>query len=138
LSFIAELPSLLDGPGDRTDPRAKIDVSFQSFFQHPPERGLYLDIVAVDRHVDIRVRTKLPRLKERTEEVDGLNGREQRSRTAYRVPHPLQHSQTKRLPLLSQLAVAADVVLAKGAEGGFVHRSQCTALSSLADHSRHE
>ena len=112
---------------DNPDSWDKIDIPFERIFQHPPERGLHLDVVAIDRHVDIRIRTELSGLKKRAEEVDSLNGGEPRSRPANRVPSTIQYLQTESLPLLPYLAVAAGVVLAEGAEGGFVHRLQCIA-----------
>src|SRR5689334_18474619 len=120
-SFIAELASLAHRPGDRSDPRAKVDIPLQGVFQHPPEGGLHLDVLAVDGHVDIRVRTKTSSLQDRAEEVHGLDRRKERGQASDRLSRPLQDLQTKRLPLLPDLTIPAGVVLAIGKEGGFVH-----------------
>jgi len=47
------------------------------------------------------------------------------------LARPLQDLQTKRLPLLPDLAIPAGVILAIRQEGGFVHRCQCTLVQSI-------
>src|SRR5436305_7679794 len=120
-SFITELPVVLDCPGDRADPRAQVHVSFKGLLERPPEGGLRLDIVAVDRHVHVGAWMETSGLEDGAEEIDGTDRREARSRPADRLLRPFEHRPPERFPLRPQLALALGMILTVGSEGRFVH-----------------
>src|SRR5436853_416538 len=93
-SFIGQLPIILDCLGDRADPRAQVHIPFEDVLESTPEGSLRSEVIAVDRHVHVGVRTKTTGLQDRAEEVDGMDGGEPRSRPADGLPGPFEH----RLP----------------------------------------